>query len=112
MKHKLLVVLLASAISILALPASASEEDDAISEYIEHFRQMGTSDSLLVQLETSIRQPTRDSTWEAEHLEIVRKVYLEYRINNLKELMQNGTLEQRAAAYAKIQELLQQEKNR
>lgn len=112
MRYTLFVVLLVIVMVMLALPVFAAEEEDAIAEYLDHFRQMGTSDSLLVQLETSIRQPTRDSTWEAEHLEIMRKVYLEYRINNLKELMQNGTLEQRAAAYAKIQELLQQEKNR
>ncbi|TFH49429.1 MAG: hypothetical protein E4G89_04830 [Methanothrix sp.] len=112
MRHILLVVLLASVIAISALPAFAAAEEDTFAEYIAHFRQMGTSDSLLAQLETSIRQPTRDSTWEAEHNEIVRKIYLEYRINKLKEIMQNGTLEERAAAYEKIQELLQQEKNR
>lgn len=112
MRNLLLVILLVSVLAILASPTLAAEEDDPYAEYLAHFRQMGTSDSLLVQLETSIRQPTRDSTWEAEHLEIVRKIFLEYRINKLKELMQNGTLEQRAAAYAKIQELLQQEKNR
>jgi len=106
------VVLLASAIAMLALSVFAEEEEDAIAEYLAHFQQMGTSDSLLTQLETSIKQPTRDSIWTAEHLEIVRKIFLEYRINKLEELMQTGTLEERAAAYAKIQELLQKEANR
>ena len=94
-----------------SLPASAVDEEIAIAEYLAHFQQMGTSDSLLVQLESSIRQPARDSVWVARHLEIMRKVFLEYRIVKLRELIKTGTLEQQTAAESKIQELLLKEAN-
>jgi len=108
MKQMLCVALLVPAIAILALLALA-EEEDPIVEYLAYYQQMGVSDSLLAQLETNMRQENKDSTWLAEHIEIQRKIMLEYRINKLEELAQTGTPEQKETAEAKIKELLDKE---
>lgn len=112
MKRSLLVVLLASAIVMSALLAPAEGEEEWIAEYLDHYRQLGISDSLLTQLEANLRQAAKDSTWLAKHVEIQRKMMLEYRINKLRELVRTGTPEEKAAAEAKIQELLEKEANR
>ena len=47
MRYSLFLLALAAAIAMLALPALAEEEEEAIADYLAYYEQMGVSDSLL-----------------------------------------------------------------